>query len=913
MTLIETGCTGLLYNSPVDGKTGAGTQERRDSIEETLTAGGRGGGADFSNFKLPSRWEPIRILGAGGQAVVWLASDAQLHELVAIKVHSNTGYPAAVERFKREVRIGRRLQHPNLIRIFELVESEDSMALVMEYLEGGSLAERAKQGALELPELLRIAEDMLSALSAMHEEDLVHRDVKPSNILLDSQGKPKLADFGTLKMLEEDLGLTATEMAVGTPAFMSPEQLRGEEIGPASDLYSLGVTLFTLAAGRLPFEAASNFEIAHRTLSENAPPLRSLRSDCPRWFGSFVDRLLAREAEDRWPDAGAALKAFSSRRWRPRPKRLVRPAMMLLAVLFVTGLGVFASARLSSFEVDIRGESLRASDIFGRTLWQQSIPGLASQILKADLLPEPGEEVVVPVFSWEDGIRKLSLRFLSRKGELLREQAPVSPESWRISFPSMTVEPVPLKLEMLDLGPGLGRTAVGLVNDRSMYPGALILWKKERETFQVLFRNSGHIRDIATVDVDGDGQREILVTGINNELGFQGFLAVLDPRAKSACSPEIAIAEEISRSSDALISYALLGQISDEGLLVRKDQAAPFGLAMGHGDLPPIILGPEGGVAPFSAAQLKRFWVEICLEKSRLSTGEQDFKSTLSWWREKGRSAFWDALPYRFGASLIFANALALSGRPEQGAELLRSCADSSKEVNRRILRRWAELEFIAGHREKARAIMHRAIGMTGKGFGPVDECQDIALSFALEQDDGWEEIRQLFSSFRWEYYLHEMDVVHSFFEGDFRTCSAVEIEMRPGQFFPALVLQKWAAIERGASDETTIRDLQQLRIRSECGALARLALARAELLDGNSGGGSDAALNALSNIRDRARTSWPERVMLPLAQWSSASLLEAQGAFEEALELYSQAAAAAPNTFFGRESARAAARIRGK
>ncbi|MCK5378298.1 MAG: serine/threonine protein kinase, partial [Acidobacteria bacterium] len=196
-----------------------------------------------TKFSLPERWRLERLLGAGGQAEVWLALDQELQERVAVKVLARPDRPTAVERLKREVRVGRKLRHENLVQLYELVDAGTSIAIVMEYLRGGSLSQRLGDGKLEIVEVESIAEALLEALACLHREGIVHRDVKPSNVLFDGAGVPKLADFGTLRPMDEAGDLTATNLTVGTPAYMSPEQVRGEEPAPSSDLYSLGVTL----------------------------------------------------------------------------------------------------------------------------------------------------------------------------------------------------------------------------------------------------------------------------------------------------------------------------------------------------------------------------------------------------------------------------------------------------------------------------------------------------------------------------------------------------------------------------------------------------------------------------------------------------------------------------------------------
>lgn len=163
---------------------------------------------------------------------------------------------------RREVKLGRSLSHPGLARIFELIEGGDRLAVAMEWVRGETLARRAGASLLPIGEVIAVAERLLEALAFLHERQTIHRSVKPSNLLLDEEGGVRLADLGLVRPLSDDAGITRTAMTVGTPGSMSPEQVRGGELTPASDLYSLGITPFQLLTGTVPFEGRSVFEVA---------------------------------------------------------------------------------------------------------------------------------------------------------------------------------------------------------------------------------------------------------------------------------------------------------------------------------------------------------------------------------------------------------------------------------------------------------------------------------------------------------------------------------------------------------------------------------------------------------------------------------------------------------------------------
>ena len=157
-------------------------------------------------------------MGRGGQAEVWLARDTELDVLVAIKVFRADLTPTQRERLRREVMLGRTLQHPGLVRIFELIDGGDRLAVAMEWVPEGSLAQRLESGRLPVDEVVRVAEQVLEVLAYLHGQNVVHRDIKPSNLLVDSENRIRLADLGLARPLDDDRGLTRTLASVGTPA-----------------------------------------------------------------------------------------------------------------------------------------------------------------------------------------------------------------------------------------------------------------------------------------------------------------------------------------------------------------------------------------------------------------------------------------------------------------------------------------------------------------------------------------------------------------------------------------------------------------------------------------------------------------------------------------------------------------------
>ena len=253
---------------------------------------------------IAGRYRLLSPLGGGAMASVWLAEDAELGRRVAVKL---LGPNADRARFEREARSAAALAHPNICQLYDYGEDEGRPYMVLEYLAGGSLAERLRGVALPDDETARIAREIAQGLAHAHQRGLVHRDLKPANILFDSEGRAKIADFGIARMGGTGT-LTAAGTVLGTAAYISPEQARGEKATPASDVYSFGVMLFLMLTGRLPFEAPGAMELAAMHRDRPPPPVSAFRPDAPVQLADVAEASLAKDPRAR-PADGAALAA----------------------------------------------------------------------------------------------------------------------------------------------------------------------------------------------------------------------------------------------------------------------------------------------------------------------------------------------------------------------------------------------------------------------------------------------------------------------------------------------------------------------------------------------------------------------------------------------------------------------------
>ena len=263
---------------------------------------------------LSARYRLEAKLGSGGMSTVYLASDQTLDRPVAVKVmhREMSEQPDQLERFRQEARAVAKLSHPNVVAVIDAGEDAGHPYIVFEYVEGETLKQRiARIGALEIQEALAYAIEIARGLTVAHAHSMVHRDIKPQNILIDAEGRAKLTDFGISRQLEQE-GMTATGRVLGTTDYVAPEQAMGQGVDTRSDIYSLGVVLYEMLVGQVPFHADSQVGVAMKHVNEELPDVQRRRPEVSAAVALVVERATAKSPDHRYQQIGEMIEDLST-------------------------------------------------------------------------------------------------------------------------------------------------------------------------------------------------------------------------------------------------------------------------------------------------------------------------------------------------------------------------------------------------------------------------------------------------------------------------------------------------------------------------------------------------------------------------------------------------------------------------
>ncbi|MGC1166087.1 MAG: protein kinase [Solirubrobacterales bacterium] len=263
---------------------------------------------------LSGRYKLEAKLGSGGMSTVYLANDGTLDRAVAVKVmhREMSEQPDQLERFRQEARAVAKLSHPNVVAVIDAGEDGGHPYIVFEYVEGETLKQRiARLGALDTQEALAYAIEIARGLTVAHARNMVHRDIKPQNVLIDAEGRAKLTDFGISRQLEQD-GMTATGRVLGTTDYVAPEQAMGHPVDIRSDIYSLGVVLYEMLIGQVPFHADSQVGVAMKHVNEEMPDVQQRRPEVSAAAALVVERATDKDPAQRYQEVGEMIDDLST-------------------------------------------------------------------------------------------------------------------------------------------------------------------------------------------------------------------------------------------------------------------------------------------------------------------------------------------------------------------------------------------------------------------------------------------------------------------------------------------------------------------------------------------------------------------------------------------------------------------------
>ena len=269
--------------------------------------------------KLDGRYQIDRLIGVGGMSYVYRATDLNDNSTVAVKILKDeyAGVTDLVRRFRNESKAVRMLNHENIVKVLDVNYSDSVQYIVMEYLEGITLKQyMEKHGALSWKETVSFSEQLLKALQHAHDRGIVHRDMKPQNVMITDDGKLKVMDFGIARFSRSSLH-TITDKAIGTVHYISPEQAKGDETDSRADIYSVGVMMYEMCTGRLPFDADSPVSIALMQISEQAKKIDQINPDVPEGLQRIIEKAMEKDPNDRYQSAGAMLTELEHFRKNP--------------------------------------------------------------------------------------------------------------------------------------------------------------------------------------------------------------------------------------------------------------------------------------------------------------------------------------------------------------------------------------------------------------------------------------------------------------------------------------------------------------------------------------------------------------------------------------------------------------------
>lgn len=474
------------------------------------------------------RYRIVRQLGSGGYGLVYLARDLNLKRDIALKLLRPDRVTGSSRiRLRREVQVARDVTCPQLVRVFDLGNDDHLTWITMELVQGETLREKLARGRLEIEEALRIAIEILRGLEQLHDNKIVHRDVKPGNVLLAEDGSVKLGDFGLARHWDRDeTRATETSSLVGTVEYASPEQALGKKIGPRSDLYGLGVVLFEMLAGRLPHEGASDLGTLLAHIQKRARDVRQDRPEVPVWLASLIARLLERRPGDRPKSATQVIHMIESEGyWFPwsRARQAISVTLILLAII-----PLIIRKRANEQVADVRRSPdgyLTATSEKGKVVWRKE------NAISAEVVRSHNNQFAEVYALFRNGPRidvgdvdTLQILNIS-DGSLNRTlKLTTSPATTRLRFSKYLAG----HLTISDFDQNGSDEIVIKIGHMTQWPNSVILYEPDFQRYRTLLTACGSQRLVGIFDFDNNESLEtVLFIGTNNCLGWKTNLTAV--------------------------------------------------------------------------------------------------------------------------------------------------------------------------------------------------------------------------------------------------------------------------------------------------------------------------------------------------------------------------------------------------
>lgn len=645
---------------------------------------------------LSDRYVILGEIGSGGFSVVYRAWDRTLKHDVAVKVlRADRASESALRRFRHEALASRDTANTHLVRIFDIGHHDRDVYLVMELVEGGTLASLLDNGPLSEAETLRIARQVLIALRTLHAAGIIHRDIKPSNLLIDPSGIVKLADFGlSLRLQSKDTRATVANTIVGTVEYISPEQALGGTIDERTDLYALGVVIFEMLTGRVPFDGDSSIATIVSHIHEKAVDVRKYAPRTSPWVAALVARLLEKKPTERFGSVDEVMEVLAARKLRRSSSR-PRPLFVGLTLLIVTMTVVAYTflARRTNTDVHLvfeSGNTAAVTDSRGRFLWRIPAP---IDSYRAVILRRRGAPHYVATVSEPGKAADAVLTLRDAKSGKVRFRVAVP--DLHLLFPRFS-DAYSATVVADDLNGDGADEALVTANHMIYWPSYTVMHEAASGKTATILIASGRHMYMGSADVNGDGARDALLAGPSNKLGFFTGLAAVDVRRffsasrasdiRGAGTPDT---EYATADPQSLLWYALLPRgYVPSGEHLRIDEARrTITASLQDGTKTTVsfdgFTSSTKSALPSSARQEARRSAYASLRNARMLRSAGSFDAALAACDSAiaGATSAGDELLTEWGRR-VKGNLLVESGRKGEAAALFASLHASSPQAS---------------------------------------------------------------------------------------------------------------------------------------------------------------------------------------------------------------------------------------